>query len=63
MATYTVTHVDQVDPALLRDLAVGDRPWVVLRHGRSAVAWSFHTTEKLAQAAARRWRSRDIPTR
>jgi len=66
MVTYTVKAISEVAPELLRDLRFDGKTHAVIRHNEesgSARAWSFHSTERAAVAAKRRWMSRDIVTR
>lgn len=62
--TYEVQAIADVDAELLRDLNTQGKSHAVIRTGEISVkAWSFHTNAKTAEAAARRWRSRDVVTR
>ena len=65
MATiYQVLPVERIEPELMRDLNTGGKEFAVVRDGAlGRKVWSFHATRKLAVAAMRRWRSRDIVTR
>lgn len=64
MTTYTPQHVSQVSAEMLRDINTQGKEWCVVRKSETRESvWSFHNTLALAQAAARRWRSRDIVTR
>ena len=62
--TYEVQPIAKVDAELLLDLNTQGKSHTVIRTSESSVqAWSFHTNAKTAEAAARRWRSRDVVTR
>jgi hypothetical protein len=62
--TYKVQPIAEVDAALLLDLNTQSKTHAVIRTSEiSAKAWSFHTNAKTAEAAARRWRMRDVVTR
>lgn len=64
MIIYQVLPVDHIEPELLRDINTQDKPFAVVRDGvLGRKVWSFHSSRKLAEAAMRRWRSRDIVTR
>lgn len=65
-ASYTVMSVSQVwerTPHMMRDLNDQNKPFCILRtSGSRTKVWSFHGSEALAKAAARRWRAREVVT-
>ena len=64
MITYEVQPIAEVAADLLLDLNTEGKTHAVIRTSEISVkAWSFHTNVKTAEAAARRWRSRDVVTR
>ena len=64
MVAYEVKPIAEVNADLLRDLNTEGKSHAVVRTSEISVkAWSFHTNAKTAEAAARRWRSRDVVTR
>ena len=64
MITYEVQPIAEVAADLLLDLNTEGKTHAVIRTSEISVkAWSFHTNAKTAEAAARRWRSRDVVTR
>lgn len=63
--TYEAKPISEVDAKLLLDLRIPENAtFAVIRTSPiSEKAWGFYFTKKLAEAACRRWRSRDIVTR
>jgi hypothetical protein len=67
--TYEAKPVSQVPAELLRDMNEAGLEWATVRTrefpGKPTLAqvWSLHANEKLAVAACRRHRARDIVTR
>lgn len=59
-----VAYLRRKAPHLLLDINTDGKAFAVVRKSEISIkAWSFHTTRKAAEAAMRRWRSRDIVTR
>lgn len=57
---YRVRNIADVAAHLLADVTVPDgKDYCIIRKGRIEKVWSFHNTVANAEAAARRWRSRE----